>query len=121
MGNAKRAEYPNDTDVAQLKLLSQVQEELTVNNRMSVILRGSRIIVPTSLQQRAMKLAHEGNLITKKFLREKVWFPLIDDKVKQMIDECITCQANGPENRLQPLQMSPLPPEPWHTVHVDFC
>ena len=31
------------------------------------------------------------------------------------------CQASGPENRLDPLQMSPLPPEPWHTVHMDFC
>ena len=38
-----------------------------------------------------------------------------------MIDKCIPCQANGPENRPDPLQMSPLPPEPWHTLHVDFC
>ena len=39
----------------------------------------------------------------------------------QMIKGCIACQANGPENRPESLQMSPLPPEPWDTVHVDFC
>ena len=30
----------------------------------------------------------------------------------QMMDNCIVCQANGPENHPQPLQMSSLPPEP---------
>ena len=38
-----------------------------------------------------------------------------------MLDNCITCQANNLENHTQPLQMSTLPPEPWHTLHVDFC
>ena len=64
---------------------------------------------------------HQGLVKTKKLLREKVWFPGIDEEVKRIIDSCIPCQANGPENRPDPLQMSPLPPEPWHTVHMDFC
>lgn len=41
--------------------------------------------------------------------------------MKQAVDQCIACQANRPATRPDPLQMSPLPPEPWHTVHVDFC
>lgn len=53
-------------------------------------------------------------------MREKVWFPGIDEEVKEMIDKCVMCQASGPENHLKPLQMSPLPPEPWHTVNMDF-
>ena len=31
-----------------------------------------------------------------------------------MMDNCIACQTNGSI-------LSTLPPEPWHTVHVDFC
>ena len=58
---------------------------------------------------------------TKKLLREKVWFPGINQKVAQMIEGCIACQGNSRENCPQPLQMSTLPPAPWHTVHVDFC
>ena len=81
-------------------------------------------MMPTSLCERAVALAHEGHqglVKTKKLLREKVWFPGIDECVKQAISKCMACQANGPENCPDPLQMSPLPPEPWHTVHVDFC
>ena len=57
---------------------------------------------------------------TKQLLHEKIWFPRIDDSVKQKLDKCIACQANNSGNHPDPLQMSPLPPEPWHTVHMDF-
>ena len=52
-------------------------------------------MIPTALQQRATSLAHEGHqgiVKTKKLLREKVWFPGIDQKVAQMIEGC---QGNG--------------------------
>ena len=114
----------NEVDQVQLDSLLKVKDELTVNSAANLILRGSRIVIPTALQQRATSLAHEGHqgiVKTKKLLREKVWFPGIDQKVAQMIEGCIACQANGRENCPQPLQMSTLPPAPWHTVHVDFC
>lgn len=71
-----------------------------------------------------MAIAHEGyqGLVkTKKLLREKIWFPRIDEEVKKVIGNCIACQANGPDTSPEQLQMSLLPPEPWHTVHMDFC
>ena len=111
-------------DLADLKLLRKVKDDFTVNHDNSVILRGNHIVIPTSLQNRAMVLAHEGHqgiVKTKILLREKVWFPRIEATAKQLIGNCIDCQANGPENHPKPLQMSTLPPEPWHTVHVDFC
>ena len=37
-----------------------------------------------------------------------------------MVDSCIACQATTPENAQEPLQMSLMPPSPWHTVHMDF-
>ena len=53
---------------------------------------------------------------TKKLLQEKVWFPGIEEMARTLIQNCIVCQANGPEIRPQPLTMTPLPPKPWHTV-----
>lgn len=41
--------------------------------------------------------------------------------VKQNIDKCLACQANGPETQPDPLHMSPLPPKPWHTLNIDLC
>ena len=78
---------------------------------------------PTVLRERAIAIAHEGHqglVKTKKLLREKVCFPGIDNMVKQKIEKCIACQANGSESRPDPLHMSPLLPKPWHTVNMDF-
>ena len=88
------------------------------------MLRGSRIVIPKALQDRAISIAHEGHqglVKTKQLLREKIWFPRTDDSVKQKIDKCIACQVNSSGNHSDPLQMSTLPPEPWHTVHMGFC
>ena len=110
--------------LADLKLFRKVKDDLIVNHDNSVILRGNCIVIPTSLQTRAMVLAHKGHqgiVKTKKLLREKVWFPGIEARVKQRIGNCIAFQVNGSENHPEPLQMSTLPPEPRHTLHVDFC
>jgi len=75
-------------------------------------------------RERAISIAHEGHqglVKTKQLLREKVWFLKIDDRVKTKVEQYVACQANSSGSRPDPLQMSPLSPEPWHTVHVDFC
>ena len=110
--------------MTELKQFSNISEELTVNDEASIILRGSRIIMPEKLRERAVNIAHEGHqgiVKTKQLIREKIWFPGLDDEVKKVISDCLACQANGPDQRPDPLQMSPLPPDPWHTVHIDFC
>ena len=91
-----KTEESDSVDVAELKLLAQVKEEVTVNDEVSIVLRETRIILPTTLCQQAIEIAHEGHqgsVKTKQLLREKVCFPQIDDDV----GDCIACQANGPE------------------------
>ena len=51
----------NEVDQVQLDSLLKVKDELTVNSAANLILRGSRIVIPTALQQRATSLAHEGH------------------------------------------------------------
>ena len=83
------------TDVA--KPYKAIKDELTVTSN-GLILRGSRIVIPASLQQRAIEIAHEthsGPSKTKALLREKVWFPNIDKMVKNTMDRRIACQAIG--------------------------
>ena len=98
-------------------MFKKVKDELTVNDHSDIILKNSRIVV-------LKVLAHEGHqdlVKTKQLLRENVWFPGIDRLAKREMETCIACQANGPENRRDPLQMTPLPPAPWHTLNIDFC
>ena len=114
----------NGFNTDDLKSFAKVREELTVNERKNIILRGSRLIVPQSLRSRVISIAHEGHqglVKTKQLIREKIWFPGIDKDVKNMIDNCLPCQAVGNANKPAPLRMNELPPAPWHTLHLDHC
>ena len=100
-------------------------EQLTVSES-GVILRNSQIVVPKSLRTRVLSIAHEGHqgiVKTKMLVRSKVWWPGIDKQVEQMVKECLPCQAavhQSPKCQ-PPLNMTKLPPHPWHTLHADFC
>ena len=110
----------HDADAKELKHFSKIKEELTVNDTGDLILRRNRIVIPKALRKQTLALAHEGHQGIVK-TKQKVWFPNIDREVEVLLSSCLACQANGPNTKPDPLTMSSLPPEQWHTVHIDFC
>ena len=69
-----------DVKVAEFRI-KRIQDELTINDTNDLILKGTHIVIPSELHQRALPLAHEGHqgfVKTKQLLREKIWFPRID-------------------------------------------
>ena len=109
-------------DKESLKPFRSVFKDLCVSDD-GIVLRGERLVVPQSLQSTCVDLAHKshlGMLKTKRLLRSKVWFPGLDDLVEKKVKTCIACQANGPEEKKPPIQATELPPNPWHSVGVDF-
>ena len=101
-----------------VKPFKNIKDELTITSN-GLILRGSRIVIPESLQQRAIDLAHEthpGLSKTKALLREKVWFPNIDKMVKCTFDRCLPCQAVGKQTTPEPLAMTDMPTGPSEIV-----
>lgn len=114
--------YPN-CNVKELHLYNKIRNEFTCNNDESLILRGNRIVAPTSLRHRMLKLAHETHLgmtKTKSILRDKIYFPDINQQVETLCKNCSLCIANSRMNPPPPLKPSPLPPSPWHTLNIDF-
>ncbi len=109
---------------ADLASVYHVRDELSVNDTHDIILRDHRIVIPKSLQQRVIDLAHEGHqgiVKTKQLLRQKVWFPGIDRMVEHTISQCLPCQATTVETSTsEPLRMSALPTAPWSHVSIDF-
>ncbi|XP_062610353.1 uncharacterized protein K02A2.6-like [Saccostrea cucullata] len=102
------------------------QNELTLHRdgNHSVLLIENRLVIPRSIQQTVIKLAHEGHqgiVRTKQLLREKVWFVNIDKQVEEFCKGCVPCQASVPGQKYTPLKMSPLPNRPWSEVSMDFC
>ena len=108
----------------ELRQYHNSKNELTchVNN---ILLRNDKIVIPKSLRDLAVSLAHEGHqgmARTKAMIRSKVWFPGINEKVEQTIHKCLACQSvyskPGP---FEPLRMSQLPPGAWQNLSMDFC
>ena len=56
----------------------------------------------------------------KQLLREKIWFPRIDKQAETIVKHCLPCQSSNPENKLETLQMSPLPSGPLRHVAANF-
>ena len=102
-------------------IVHKVRQELTVCDK--VILKRNLLVLPKSLHNRALNLAHQGHLglsKTKALIREKTWFPNIDKLTEELITSCLPCQLAGLPKPPAPLQPTQLPPKPWHTVNMDF-
>eukprot|EP00795_Rhopilema_esculentum_P005359 gene5359-biopygen364 len=112
----------NRWDCDAIKSFKAIKDELTIG-AYNIVLRGTTIVIPGSLQKKAIDLAHTTHQDlskTKSLLCEKVWFPDIDKLVKETIYHCLPCQATGRPNPPEPLQMTEVPQSPWQKPHVDF-
>ena len=89
-----------------------------------LLVRGVRIVVPTLLRDKVVKLAQEGHqggiTKTKEYLRSRVWFPGLDKTVEAHIQHCQTGQVVTVSQEREPLRMTSMPSEPWEEVAMDF-
>ena len=109
-----------DTELKPYRLCA---EELSVNQTGDLVLKGSRIVITeitTGPGNEAWTWGHQGIEKTKSLLREKIWYPRMDDKVKKMIENCVACQAVGPSNSSEPMRITPTATEPWQSLAIDF-
>ena len=82
-----------------------IKEELWVIGQ--VVMRGSRIVIPDSLQKHTIMLAHKGHqgmVQTKARLREKVWWPQMDKQVEKAVRACYPYQLVGPRSKPEPVR-----------------
>ena len=80
---------------------AHVKNELCVVGQL--LLRGDRIMVPSTLRARVVPLAHEGHqgiTKTKALLRTKLWWPRMDAAVDEMCRMCHECQVVDSANQI---------------------
>ena len=100
------------TDVAMLREYYNVRDELTVTDD-NILLRGKNVVIPVSLINQVVALAHErhqGIVKTMELLRSKVWFPHMNDIAETAVRCCFACQCTqNSKPHLEPMQMSDMP------------
>lgn len=114
-----------DIDMQELKLFHNIKDELSCYSG-NILLRNNLIVIPSSLHNQVIDIAHEGHQginRTKAFIRSKVWFPRINEKVEAAVKSCLACQSSTYDNNSskEPLQMSEMPCGPWENLSMDFC
>ena len=100
-----------------------IADELCITDH-SILLRGTRIVLPTTLREQAITLAHEdhaGMTRCKQRLRAKLWWPNMDKEIEDHIKSCHPCQTTARPPRPEPMQPTELPNQPWLKLALDIC
>jgi len=98
-----------------------VREELVLED--GLILKGERIVIPFSERQNVMKNLHQGHLgreLTLKRAREYVYWPRMNEQIKEMIALCGVCNQHRREQRKEPIHPFDVPSRPWEIVSTDL-
>ena len=75
-----------------LQLFWTFREELTVED--GLILKGTRIVIPTKQQEAILKLIHKGHLGLNKCklqAKETVYWPRLNDQLEDLVINCELC------------------------------
>lgn len=88
-----------------------------------VLVKGDRIIIPPSLLQRVLTLAHQGHpgqARMKMRLRKKVWFPRLEPRVAEFVRGCKPCIMVQRPDCPPPLKPKSFPDCPFEDLAMDF-
>ena len=103
-----------------LKPYWSVKDELTIHN--GSLLRASRIVVPSSLQEEILQKLHEGHqgiVKTQLRVRTSVWWPGVSRQIQRFIQNCNTC-CKSFQTQTEPLIPTELPSRPWQKLGSDL-
>ncbi|XP_023806890.1 uncharacterized protein K02A2.6-like isoform X1 [Oryzias latipes] len=93
---------------------------LTVHD--GLLLRGTRLVIPSSLRNDVLEKLHEGHMgVTKCRERAKqtVWWPGLSNQLSDMVLRCRTCIQER-TNVKEPLMPSQMPDRPWQRLGADL-
>ena len=99
----------------------KVKDSLSVSN--DLILYGQRLIIPKKLRQEVLKQlhsSHQGIERTRRRARQSVYWPGIDNDIKNVVASCRKCQQLLPSQQPEPIIIEPEPFYPFQAVSADY-
>ncbi len=97
------------------------RDELSVED--GIVLKGTRIFVPQSLQQEALQqlhYAHQGAEKCKMRARGSIFWANMNHDIDNMVKSCTACQAHSSANQKEPLIPHDVPKRPWIKLGCDL-
>lgn len=98
-----------------------VRDELGLQD--GLIFRGERVVIPHSMREDMKKCLHSSHLGIegcKRRARESIFWPGMNDEIRQFISKCETCQSFQPAQQTEPLMPIEIPSRPWKRVGTDL-
>lgn len=121
IGYLKYGNWPNLKRNDPLWLYFSKRIEMSLDQ--GCLLRGHRVVVPATIQQKVLDVLHEGHpgIVRMKHLaRSHVWWPNVDQDLEVKVQNCDHCQESrqGPAGRTRAIWSPAL--KFWERVHIDF-
>ena len=113
--------WPHNQDKNKVRTYLNAQTKITSQD--GVLLRDSRVIIPTALRARVLNmlhLTHIGIVRMKSLARMHVWCLNIEVDIAAHCEDCPACAETGP-NQPENLSAWPVPDGPWQRIHIDFA
>ncbi len=88
-----------------------------------LVLKGNRIVIPTSMRNQVLKAIHLGHQGETKCIlraRESVFWPGISNDIRQMVKDCGSCNHHQPVKPKLPIMQPDLPTRPWEKLGTDI-
>ena len=118
-----QAGWPNKkSDLTEdIKPYFGIRDEITEMN--GILMKGERVIVPSSLRKEMKARIHEGHLGNEKCkarARETMFWPGINGEITEMVQQCSACLATRVYQQKEPLNSHEVPAKPWQKVGADL-
>ncbi|XP_065073526.1 uncharacterized protein K02A2.6-like [Ochlerotatus camptorhynchus] len=115
--------WPSRSEVPEsLQVYWPFREEFSTHN--GLVFRNDRILVPRSLQKEILERLHQshsGIEATTKLARDTVFWPGINDQIRQKVQQCDICTKFSPNQQPQPMQSHQIPSYPFQKLSMDIC
>ena len=106
--------WPDVVDRPDLQSFASVSHELSVEG--DCLLRGNRVVVPASLQEKDLDLLHDGHpgvVRLKSLVRQYIWWQVLTRPLSGCVQSCSSCQENCKSPQIAPLHPREWPVKQW--------
>lgn len=114
--------WPKNKNKVSQDLKPYFQYRFEISECDGYLLRGNRLIIPNSLQEKCLSFIHQGHLGIVKCrarARSAVWWLGLSTEIENLVRNCPECVEHR-INKKEPFVKEPFPERPWQKVGIDL-